>query len=62
MDLTLIDVTGIDGVSVGDEVIILGTSGGLTIDAREHARLANTIAYETLCNISKRVPRYYGSE
>lgn len=61
MDLTLADVTGIPGVSVGDEVILLGTSDGLTVDALEHARLANGSPYEILCNISKRVPRRYVS-
>jgi alanine racemase len=61
MDLTLVDVTGIPGVSVGDEVILLGTSDGLSVDALEHARLANSSPYEILCNISKRVPRRYGN-
>jgi len=59
MDLTLVDVTGIPGVAVGDEVILLGTRDGLSVDALEHARLANSSAYEILCNISKRVPRRY---
>jgi alanine racemase len=61
MDLTMIDVTGIAGVEVGDEVILLGSSDGLTVSAQEHADLANTIAYEILCAISKRVPRRYCS-
>jgi len=60
MDLTLVDVTGIPGISVGDEVILLGTSESLTVDALEHARWANSSPYEILCNISKRVPRRYG--
>lgn len=61
MDLTLVDVTGIPGVAVGDEVILLGTCDGLSVDALEHARLANSSPYEILCNISKRVPRRYVS-
>ena len=61
MDLTLVDVTGIPGVSVGDEVVILGSSGSLSVDALEHAELTGSTAYEVLCNISKRVPRRYGS-
>lgn len=61
MDLTLVDVTGIPGVSVGDEVILLGTLEGLSVDALDHARLANSSPYEILCNISKRVPRRYSS-
>jgi alanine racemase len=59
MDLTLVDVTGLPGVAVGDEAILLGSSDGLSVDAREHAALANTALYEILCGISKRVPRKY---
>jgi len=61
MDLTLVDVTGIPGITVGDEVILLGAGEGLSVDALEHAELANSTPYEILCNISKRVPRKYGS-
>ncbi len=59
MDLTLVDVTGLPGIEVGDEAILLGSLDGLTVDAREHAALANTVVYEILCGISKRVPRRY---
>jgi alanine racemase len=59
MDLTLVDVTGLPGIAVGDEAILLGSSDGLDVDAREHAALANTVLYEILCGISKRVPRKY---
>jgi alanine racemase len=59
MDLTLVDVTGIPGIAVGDEVVLLGTCDGLSVDALEHAKLANSSPYEILCNISKRVPRKY---
>jgi alanine racemase len=61
MDLTLVDVTGIPGIAVGDEVILLGAGEGLSVDALEHAELANSTPYEILCNISKRVPRSYSS-
>jgi len=61
MDLTLADVTGLPGVSVGDEVVLLGATDGLSVDAREHASLSDTVPYEILCGISKRVPRKYGS-
>ena len=47
MSLTVVDVTGIEGVRVGDEVILLGD--GVTAD--DHARLAGTIAYEILCGV-----------
>ena len=53
----MVDVTEIPGVEVADEVILLGSSDSLSVDAREHAELAHTIPYEILCAISKRVPR-----
>ena len=59
MDLTLIDVTAIPGTDVGDEVVLLGTSGESTVSAIEVAEMCRTIPYEILCGISKRVPRNY---
>lgn len=58
MDLTIIDVTGIDCM-VGDKVVLIGTSGGLTITADDIARATNTISYEVVSTICKRVPRFY---
>ncbi len=57
MDLTLLDVTRIPGVSIGDEVTLIGRSGREEITAWDLARSSDTVAYETLCNLSKRVPR-----
>ncbi len=59
MDLTLIDVTGIAGVEVGDEVILIGATGGCSLTAWDHARPAMTIPYEILTGLSKRLPRRY---
>lgn len=59
MDLTLVDVTDIPNVSVGDEVTLIGRSDGATITAAELARDLGTIPYEVLCSIGKRVPRIY---
>lgn len=59
MDLTLVDVTGVPGVDPGDEVILIGSNGDLSISAWEHAQLASTIPYEVLCAISRRVRRQY---
>jgi alanine racemase len=59
MDLTLIDVTGMPGVDIGDEVILIGASEKRKITAWEHAGHAQTIPYEILCNIGRRVPRIY---
>jgi alanine racemase len=47
MNLTMVDVTAIPGVRIGDEVVVLGD--GITAD--DHARLAQTIPYEILCAV-----------
>jgi alanine racemase len=59
MDQCMIDVTGIDGVKVGDEVVLMGSQGEETITAEELASLLGTINYEIVCMIGKRVPRVY---
>lgn len=59
MNLTTIDVTGIPGVQVGDEVTIIGECGSRKINAWEHASQAGTIPYDILCNVSSRIPRKY---
>lgn len=59
MDLSLIDVTDVPEVSLGDEVVLIGKQGNLEISVTEVARLAGTIPYEIFCNISRRVPRVY---
>jgi alanine racemase len=59
MNLTAIDVTGVPGVEVGDEVTIIGESAKRRISAWEHANLAGTVPYETLCAISNRLPKKY---
>jgi alanine racemase len=59
MDVTLIDVTDIPQVSVGDEVVIFGRQGDSEITVYEVAERCNTISYEITCGIGKRVPRVY---
>ena len=59
MDWTLIDVTDIPGVAVGDPVTLLGRDNGQRISAEEWAERVGTINYEVFCQISKRVPRIY---
>ena len=64
MDMLTVDVTGIDGVSTGDEVVLLGSQGSeswQTIDAREMAAWIGTIPYEVLCRLGTRVTRRYDS-
>lgn len=59
MDQTMIDVGHIRGVRIGDEVVLIGRQGRDEIRTEKLARLASTIAYETVCSISSRVPRIY---
>jgi alanine racemase len=60
MDWTMLDVTNIPDIAVGDEVTLIGEDRqGNTIFVEELAHLAGTIPYELLCGISKRVPRVY---
>jgi alanine racemase len=57
MDHAVLDVTEIDGVTAGDEVVILGTQGDETITAYDHADATDTIPWEVLTRIAARVPR-----
>lgn len=59
MDLTLVDVTDVEGASVGDEAVIIGGQGSSQITAEEVAAQIGTISYEVTCGISERVPRIY---
>ena len=57
MDQAVIDVTEIDGVEPGDEVVILGSQGGETITAFDHAAVSETIPWEVFTRIGARVLR-----
>jgi alanine racemase len=59
MDFILIDVTDLPDVQEGDEVVLLGQQGGNEISADLMAQWANTISYEVLCSVGKRIPRNY---
>ena len=59
MDLTTIDVTQSPETRVGDAVTLLGSEGGVSIDAQQIAKLAGTISYSVLCGIHARVKRVY---
>ncbi|MFP7755367.1 alanine racemase [Thermodesulfobacteriota bacterium B35] len=58
MNLTMVDVTGLEGVCAGDEVVLLGRQGTEEITADEIASWMGTISYEVLCllgNLNQRV-------
>ncbi len=59
MDMTLIDVTDIPDVQIGDEVVLIGRQNQATLWADQVAEWTGTIPYEVLCAIGPRVPRIY---
>jgi alanine racemase len=59
MDQTIVDVTDIPGVTSGDEAVIVGRQGEGEITLAEFSRSSDTIPWETLCSVTKRVPRLY---
>jgi len=59
MNLTMVDVTRIDGVKEGDEVVLLGAQGNERITAEEIAKKTGTISYEVYCTTGKSNRRVY---
>jgi len=59
MDMTMIDVSHVPEVKIGDEVVLFGKQGDAEIPMDEIADKANTIVNEVACGIGKRVPRVY---
>ncbi len=59
MDVTMIDVTGITGVSEKDDAVIMGSQGGESISAAELAKWSDTIPYEVILSIGSRARRIY---
>jgi alanine racemase len=63
MDMTMIDVTDVPGAALHDEAVVLGGQEGPLgrdcIGADEIAAAADTIPWEVMTSISRRVPRFY---
>ncbi|MCA9628620.1 MAG: alanine racemase [Myxococcales bacterium] len=63
MDMTMIDVTDVEGADLGDEAVLLGRQKGVLgeecISAGEIAQHLGTIPWEVLTAVSRRVPRFY---
>lgn len=59
MDWTLVDVSDVPNVKIGDEAILIGEQDNLRIVAEELAEITDTISYEITCGISERVTRVY---
>ena len=59
MGQTMLDVTDIEDVKTGDEVVVFGTGENGEPTADSLAENTGTINYETVCLVGKRVPRIY---
>jgi alanine racemase len=59
MDLTVIDITTVPKVEIGDEVTLIGRQGKGEITAEEIADWAGTIPYEILTSLAKNIPRIF---
>ena len=59
MDLTIVDISQVTGVKVGEEVVLIGKQGGEEIRVEEIAHWMGTIPYEILTSIGKKVPRIF---
>ena len=59
MDLTMVDLAGVPNAAVGDEVVLFGEQRGTTLPVEEVAQGSETLPYEILCTIGKRVTRLY---
>ena len=57
MDQTMLDVSELAGVQVGDVVTLLGQIGEHSLSAERWATLAQTISWEILCSFKHRLPR-----
>jgi len=59
MDQLMVDVSDIEGVETGSEVILMGSDGSLSITAEEIGEESGRFNYELVCDITARVPREY---
>ncbi len=59
MDQCMIDVSMVNTISVGDDVILFGKSDDIELPVESLADKMGTINYEILCIIGKRIPRIY---
>ncbi|WP_457641477.1 alanine racemase [Persephonella sp.] len=57
MDMTIVDLSQVEELNIGDEVLVVGKNGEFEITFSDVANICNTIPYEIMCRISKRVQR-----
>lgn len=59
MDYTVIDVTDVPGTVVGDEVVLIGSSGEQRVEAEEIAHWCGILPYEVTCLLGRRISRHH---
>ncbi len=59
MDQTMVDVTKIKDLKVGDEVVLVGTQGNNRLSVEELSGMSASFNYEFVCNVNRRVPRIF---
>lgn len=59
MDMMAIDVSGVKGIKVGDEVVLIGKQGKVVVTAEDIADLSETINYEIITRINPLIKKFY---
>lgn len=59
MDLSMVDVTGVEGVEVGDVATIYGSDGPAAQQVSDAAHILGTVTSDLLCALGRRIPRFY---
>src|SRR5215469_3813276 len=59
MDLSMIDLTDVENVAIGDVVTIYGRDGNVSLEVDQVARQIGTVTSDLLCALGRRVPRFY---
>lgn len=58
MNMVIVDITDLDNVQEGDEVVLIGTQGNLTITVSSFSDMNNSLNYELLTRLPDHIPRY----
>lgn len=59
MDQCMIQLDGVPGAKLGDEIVLIGRQGAAEISAEDIARVWDTTNYDVVCGLTARVPRLY---
>jgi alanine racemase len=57
MNMIIADITGLDHVKIGDEVIIVGNQEELSISVDSFSEISQQVNYEILSRLPRNIPR-----